>query len=66
MKIKPNKKTFREIKDKEEKVQDFFKKNYWTKFQKETLATEVLIGKVYKEIVLTSVAKSIIKSTVSR
>ena len=33
---------------------------------KETLATEVLIGKVYKEIVLTSVVKSIIKSTVSR
>ena len=26
MKIKPNKKTFREIKDKEEKVQDFFQK----------------------------------------
>ena len=66
MKIKPNKKTFREIKDKEEKVQDFSKKIILTKFQKETLATEVLIGKVYKEIVLTSVAKSIIKSTVSR
>ena len=66
MKIKPNKKTFREIKDKEEKVQDFFQKKLFQQFQKETLATEVLIGKVYKEIVLTSVAKSIIKSTVSR
>ena len=44
----------------------FSKKIIPTKFQKETLATEVLIGKVYKEIVLTSVAKSIIKSTVSR
>ena len=66
MKIKPNKKTFREIKDKEEKSKIFSKKIIPTKFQKETLATEVLIGKVYKEIVLTSVAKSIIKSTVSR
>ena len=34
MKIKPNKKTFREIKDKEEKVQDFFKKNYSNKIPK--------------------------------
>ena len=34
MKIKPNKKTFREIKDKEEKVQDFFKKNYFNKIPK--------------------------------
>ena len=66
MKIKPNKKTFREIKDKEEKSNIFLKKIIATKFQKETLATEVLIGKVYKKIVLTSVAKSIIKSTVSR
>ena len=29
MKIKPNKKTFREIKDKEEKVQDFFQKKFF-------------------------------------
>ena len=34
MKIKPNKKTFREIKDKEEKVKDFFKKNYSNKIPK--------------------------------
>ena len=39
MKIKPNKKTFREIKDKEEKVQDFFQEKL---FQQNTKKKHLL------------------------